>query len=374
MPPKNIIFCADGTWNSPNQDENYDGKADPSNVYKLFMNLVGNLSPGSIRVADEQEKASDQQVAKYIHGVGDSRNPIDKLMGGAFGSGVIARIVRGYTFISRNYNAGDSIYLVGFSRGAYTVRALAGMIASQGLLKPDCVNQGQELAYLSGAEAWYRYRKATLAKPSLPHLAEVLSNMHAFVGQGHLNDDDFIPNVSIKAVGVWDTVGAMGVPEFAAGGERIDAFNFADTKLNQKVKYGFHALSRDEQRRDFTPTLWNERADVTQLIFSGAHADVGGGYPMLNHESELSDGALQWMTKQLSNIGVQFSTPPQYPPTPNPLGTAHKPWLHFPFNVPAFTLGKRVFPAGILEHASVAARLAASPVIAEPGEEPIPYV
>ena len=95
--PKNIVFCADGTWNSPNADDNKDQIPDPTNVYKLFISLEGSLAVDSIRSADEQEKSLEvagttQQVAKYIHGVGDSRNAIHKLMGGAFGAGVISRV------------------------------------------------------------------------------------------------------------------------------------------------------------------------------------------------------------------------------------------------------------------------------------------
>jgi uncharacterized protein (DUF2235 family) len=128
--PKNIVFCADGTWNNSNEDENVDRTPDPTNVYKLFLCLDGTLSVDSLRDADEQEKelitdGNTQQIAKYIHAVGDSRNPIIKLLGEAFGVGVIARVVRGYTFISRNYEPGVNIVIVGFSRGAYTARALA---------------------------------------------------------------------------------------------------------------------------------------------------------------------------------------------------------------------------------------------------------
>src|SRR5438034_4612044 len=121
---KNIIFCADGTWNNPNEDENSDQSADPTNVYKLFLCLDGTLSSNSLCNADEQEKdltkdGATLQVSKYIHGVGDSRNPIIKLLGGAFGAGVISRIVRGYTFISRHYEPGANISIVGFRRGPY---------------------------------------------------------------------------------------------------------------------------------------------------------------------------------------------------------------------------------------------------------------
>ena len=201
---KNILFCADGTWNDPDQDENADQTADPTNVYKLFLCLAGALSVDSLRNADEQERevtgdGATRQVAKYIHGVGDSRNPIVKLMGGAFGAGVISRVVRGYTFISRNYEEGADIHIVGFSRGAYTARALAGLIASQGLLAPR-LTRDRELSYRCGAQAWYRYRHAALDSFSLAHLAEIVADLPAFLSNGTLKDEDLIPVDRIATV------------------------------------------------------------------------------------------------------------------------------------------------------------------------------
>lgn len=375
---KNIIFCADGTWNNPNEDENADHCADPTNVYKLFTWLEGALSLDSLLNADEQEKTladsgATQQVSKYIHGVGDSRNPINELLGGAFGAGVIARIVRGYTFISRNYAPGANIFIVGFSRGAYTGRALAGLIASQGVLAPEMTTD-KELAYRRGAEAWYRYRKATITNPfSLAHLAEIATDLPAFISQGSLKEADLVPIDCLSAVAVWDTVGAMGFPTYVGKGKRVDAFKFADTKLSEKVIRGFHAVALDERRNDFVPTLWDPAPNVTQVLFPGAHCDVGGGYPMINDESGLSDGALQWMIDQLTGVGVLFSSAQAYPIKPNPGGPAHKPWAHLPWTLPGVSLGARNFPKKILEDPSIAARIAAGNVVAEPGEDPGPY-
>lgn len=375
---KNIIFCADGTWNNPNEDENADHTADPTNVYKLFLCLDGALSLETLRNADEQEKALVQdgqtrQIGKYLHGVGDSRNPIIKLLGGAFGVGVIARVVRGYTFISRNYEPGDSIVIVGFSRGAYTARALGGLIASQGLLAPS-LTQDKETAYRRGAEAWYRYRRAATTQASgLAHLAEIVVDLPAFVSQGNLKDQDLVSVDRIAAVGVWDTVGAMGVPDYVGKGKRMDAFKFADVKLSSKVALGFHAVALDEQRKDFEPTLWDAATNVTQVLFPGAHCDVGGGYPMANNESGLSDGALKWMIDQLTGAGVRFSTEQAYPINPNPIGVAHQPWAHSPWNLPGIQLGARQFPKGMPQDQSIAARMVGSNVIPEPGKSPVPY-
>jgi len=373
--PKNIVFCADGNWNNPNEDENADHSADPTNVYKLFMSLDGVPSPDNMGNTDEQEKALTadgitRQVSKYLHGVGDSSNPIIELMGGAFGAGVISRIVRGYTFISRNYEPGAKIFIVGFSRGAYTARALAGLIATQGLLAQQ-ITEDKEGAYRSGAEAWYRYRKATLTNPfSLSHLAEIAADLPAFISKSSLKDTDLVPIDRISGVAVWDTVGAMGFPDYVGKGRRLDAFKFTNTKLSNKVTQGFHAVALDERRNDFSPTLWNPAPNVTQVLFPGAHADVGGGYPMTNNESDLSDGALQWMIEQLTGVGVLFSDVPAYPVKPDPAGTTHKPWVHPPWNLPGISLGARSLPKGMPQDPSIAARMAVGDVVAEPGEPP----
>lgn len=375
---KGIVFCADGTWNNPNEDENRDRTTDPTNVYKLFTALDGTLTPESLLLADEQEKALAEdgtpiQVAKYLHGVGDSRNPIIKLMGGAFGSGLISRIVRGYTFISRHYQPGDRIIIVGFSRGAYTARALAGLIASQGLLNPATAGDKSD-AYRRGAQAWYRSRKASLkTRFSLAHLGEVVADLPAFLSRDSLQDSDLIPVDAITAVSVFDTVGAMGFPDYAAGGERVDAFRFADTKLSDKVRHGFHAVALDERRSDFAPTLWEPAEGVAQVLFPGAHGDVGGGYPTTNRESGLSDGALLWMLGQLGALGLRFVAHAAEGLRPDPAGVAHQPWAHAPWTLPGVSLGPRNFSRDVTVDASVAARMAAGPVMAEPGTAPSPY-
>ncbi len=375
---KHIVFCADGTWNTPTEDQNQDQTPDPTNVYKLFTALAGTLTPPSLLLADEQEKELVEaglttQVAKYIHGVGDSRNPIIKLMGGAFGAGIISRVVRGYTFISRNYQPGDGITIVGFSRGAYTARALAGLIANQGLLNTP-ITSDKAFAYRCGAEAWYRYRKATIKNPfSLAHLSEIVADLPAFLSQGSLKDSDFVPVDAITAVGVFDTVGAMGFPDYAAGGQRVDAFKFADTQLSAKVQHGFHAVALDERRCDFVPTLWDPAERIVQVLFPGAHGDVGGGYPTANRESGLSDLTLTWLLAQLGTVGVRFAADAAAALQPDAGGVAHQPWAHLPWTLPGVALGPRQFPKDVAVDPAISQRVAAGAVVAEPGTGPAPY-
>jgi uncharacterized protein (DUF2235 family) len=371
---KHVVFLADGTWNSPDQDQDEDGSPDYTNVYKMFLALDGADPAGALKSAREQEKEARldgvAQIAKYIHGVGDSSNPIRHIVGGAFGAGIIARVVRGYTFISRNYEPGAHVHIVGFSRGAYTARALAGMIVSQGLLGAH-ITRDKELAYRCGTEAWYRYRANSPNRPNIfVRAAEALANPRELFRRDVLKDSDLLPISRIAAVGVWDTVGAMGLPNYR-NDARLDRFKFANTRLSEKVTNGFHALALDEQRVDFTPTFWDRASNVTQVLFPGAHADVGGGYPNNPQESGLSNVALRWMIEQLKGAGVRFVDADVNALVPDPTATAHKPWAHGPW--PKLPHRSRTFPEGIIEHPSVAERVRAVGVIAEPGEAAAPY-
>lgn len=129
--------------NGPGQpEEQQEEGGRRTNVFKLFLNLAGDLSPDSLRSADEQERivagadGKPTQIAKYLHGVGDSKNFLVRVLGGGGGAGLVTRIVRGYTFISRNFEPGDRIFIVGFSRGAYTARALAGSWTPRKTISP----------------------------------------------------------------------------------------------------------------------------------------------------------------------------------------------------------------------------------------------
>lgn len=374
---KLIIFCADGTWNGPDKDDDGDQRPDPTNVYKLFCRLAGDVSEKSLLEANEQEKElADNgqllQVAKYIHGVGDSRNPINKILGGAFGSGIIKRIVRGYTFISRHYEPGDDIVVTGFSRGAYTARALAGLIASQGLLARP-LTQDREGAYRAGAQAWYRYRAMSKEEPGfLERLVEAVVDLPAFISTRQLQAQDLVPVDRIKAIGVWDTVGALGLPKYMHD-RRIDSFKFTDNQLSRKVEKGFHAVALDEQREDFTPTLWARADNVVEVLFPGAHADVGGGYTTNQRESGLSDIALDWMIQQLQTVGVKFNSGAPSDFAPDPAGTAHRPWEHPPFNFPGKSSARQFRGTGLRVHPSVEARMGAGNVCADPDAGPEPY-
>jgi hypothetical protein len=369
---KVLIFCADGTWNGPGEPDDGNTAAPPTNVFKLFLNLAGTDLPNTMMLAKEQErvlKSEDGSVlqwAKYLHGVGDSNNFLVQVLGGTIGSGLIARIVRGYTFISRNYVPGDRIFIIGFSRGAYTARALAGLIAAKGLLdatKNDLANK--DSAYRLGSAVWFEYRQAVAQSISgwLVKLTNFVTDLPAFLQQSVPNNQ--LIEAPIEAVAVWDTVGSLGIPDYTLQSARLDFFQFADTVLSPVVKHGVHAVAVDERRADFTPTLWEPDGRIMQALFPGCHSDVGGGFVGPGIESGLSDCALQWMMEQVAALGVAFATPPMpYLAQPNARATAHAAWLtgiwsHLP-------QGPRVFPPTLYLSEEVIDRVEAGPVISDP--------
>jgi uncharacterized protein (DUF2235 family) len=279
---KIIVFCADGTWDSPENS---------TNVYKLYKAIP----------------ISANQVAFYDDGVGADGTPIDKLAGGAFGVGLFQKIKDGYTKICHVYEAGDEIFIFGFSRGAFTARSLAGMIAICGLptgnFDDNLVNTAFE-AYRNPDQ-----RAALLA---------TLKDATLF-------------DAKITMVGVWDTVGSLGIPALLGGVDKsVDGF--LDTNLHPDVLNAYQALAVDERRQEFPPTLWNVPAPpvagqtLEQVWFAGVHCDVGGGYP----ETGLSDITLGWMMGKANDLGLQFDpiVMKQYTALglKNALGQIHESW------------------------------------------------
>lgn len=347
---KTIIFCADGTWDGP-EDATGESVLDSdnlaqelaatalTNVVKLYANLQGATLPSAVALENEDEKiladpaGNPLQVAKYLHGVGDSKNLLVKLLGGIFGLGVVARIVRGYTFLSRYYAPGDRIHICGFSRGAYTARALTGVIAQVGLLDPATYDPAdKEHAYRLGIAAWAKAKTLQLnGKGKMTQLAsDIISVFERFLA-APLDPQNLRPEVPVSSVAVWDTVGSLGIPEYVKGA-RADVFRFVDAALSPKVEQGLHAMAIDELRVDFPVTKWDARAGITQTWFIGAHGDVGGGYSPA--ESSLSDLTLEWMTGQLAALGVGFAATPVYRPDASRVLTQpiHTPWTQPPFD------------------------------------------
>jgi len=270
---KRLVLCCDGTWNSADQERN--GVPAPTNVVKL-----------AYRVA--KRDGATLQVIYYDQGVGTG-NFFDRLTGGAFGDGVEANICDAYRFLIGNYDPGDEIYLFGFSRGAYTVRSIGGMIRKCGILARPCVKH-----YHAAIELYRDGRH-----PDQPGPAK-------FRRDYSISGAEPIP---VRMIGAWDTVGALGIPLRGFRGLTHARYQFHDTELSDIVQYACHALAIDEHRAPFAPTLWTHQAktgqQVEQVWFCGAHGDIGGGHA----ESGLSDITLDWMLGKAAQRGARVRQP-----------------------------------------------------------------
>ena len=281
---KRIIFCADGTWQS---------SAKNTNAYRIFKALT----------------VSADQMPFYDDGVGADGLPLERLIGGAFGAGIFQKVKDGYTKISQVYEEGDQIFLFGFSRGAYTARSLAGMIAVAGLPTKNFSNALVDTAFQA-----YRDR-GNRAK-----LLESLANCDLF-------------DAKLTMVGVWETVGALGIPSLAGGVDPL-LYGFLDTGLHPDVLNAYQALAVDERRAEFPATLWSSQAPgqtVEQVWFPGTHGDVGGGNTLDDNGTALSDITLAWMMNKAAGFGLQFdpAVAAKYALPLDPkfaLDTAHPSW------------------------------------------------
>ncbi|BDY12179.1 DUF2235 domain-containing protein [Hydrogenimonas cancrithermarum] len=277
---RNLVVCADGTWNTPEQKE-HDIPV-PTNVVRIFNSIA------------KSDKNGIEQLRYYHPGVGTDGTWWEKMAGGAVGVGLGKNIKSAYKWLCVHYEPGDRIFLFGFSRGAYTVRSLAGMIAACGLL---------DLTDLPDETLWERVQKAYEEGYRKRKKRSEWSSGWNF----HKNEKEK-KAIPIHFLGVWDTVGALGIPNNMAILNLLDSvkkYNFHDTKLGAHVLHGRHAVAIDEQRASFSPTCWNnisEHNDAKELWFPGVHANVGGGYV----DTGLSDIALQWMIEEAREAGINF--------------------------------------------------------------------
>ena len=276
-----IVVCCDGTWNTADQA---DGAIPtPTNVARLHA-----------LVADADENGTVQH--KYYHpGVGTDPGLVSRLVGGGLGLGLNRNIMSAYRSVCDHYETGDDIFLIGFSRGAYTVRSLGGFIGRCGLL---------DLTGLDDKTIWARIEKLFTDgyRGGDKKLAGKMAKDKVAFHKPPKNEKQ----IPIRFVGVWDTVGALGIPDHLGVLNLLDDpqdYAFHDTTLGTNVATARHAVALDELRGNFQPTLWTkvkDSRDVQQVWFPGAHSDVGGGY----RETGLSDGALKWMLDEAAACGL----------------------------------------------------------------------
>ncbi|WFU40839.1 DUF2235 domain-containing protein [Bradyrhizobium sp. CB82] len=307
--PKNIVICCDGTGNEISENI--------SNVLKLY------------RCLRKTDRTRPRQLVFYDPGVGTVTEPttwhrwkanVNLVLGLATGYGLDDNVLAAYCFLVQHYAPGDQIYLFGFSRGAYTVRALAGLIHKVGLIAPEQANLAG-----SGLIAYKQY-SGTGRGNDLPDLADAGSDE-----DGPLPTDRFDLAAqfaritssrwpTIRFIGVWDTVASVIVPR----PDRLywpSLEELAFTLANPSVKIFRQAIAIDERRcmfrlkewiepqqfwsNRFVPDEKKEPQDILQVYFAGCHCDVGGGYA--ERESGLSKYPLLWMIDEAIKAGLHFN-------------------------------------------------------------------
>lgn len=265
----NLVICCDGTWNKPNANS--------------AENNVSNVLRTSRRIAAIKE--SFHQHVFYDWGLGSYH---DSFVAGVTGKGIDKNICDAYRYLVHNYHPEVNLFLFGFSRGAYTVRALCGLINNVGVLRRDH-------AHLIPS-AWNIYKSNAMKNHPKGINATTFAHQYSH------------PKTTIKFVGVWDTVGALGIP-FSLMGLFEPNDEFYDTKLGSNVSVARQALAIDETRQDFEPTLWmpSDKVDMKQVWFAGSHSDIGGGYAPDDKGLVLSSYPLHWMLKEAEQQGLRIT-------------------------------------------------------------------
>ena len=284
---KRLVFCFDGTWNRLDAE--------------FSTNVV--LTAESVLPLTVDNTA---QVVFYDEGVGTAKH--EYFRGGIFGAGLVKNMADGYRFLIFNYTPGDEIYVFGFSRGAYTARSFVGLIHTCGILQrgfASRVNAAIELYRKRDVSASFNEEVLCFRRDNSPDICVTTDEQQWRVKAGLPSQN--APLLNIHYLGVWDTVGALGIPtRFAIAKELDKKFLFHDISLTAFVKSARHAIAIDERRKDFVPTLWDNtdelnmaaKADPTagdapyqQKWFPGVHSSVGGG----GERRGLSDQSLDWI-------------------------------------------------------------------------------
>ncbi|MCF2150428.1 DUF2235 domain-containing protein [Desmonostoc muscorum LEGE 12446] len=282
---KRLIVCCDGTWNELTSYY-------PTNVVKFARSV--------------KYTAADQtpQLVFYLSGCGtENDHLIDRIGGGAFGWGIDEIIQDAYRLLCMNYDADaqDDIYLIGFSRGAYIVRCLAGMIYKSGLLRRSKI--------LDIPKAYDFYRNSKI-KPNDPKAHKFREDNSQKIEKINFQKDYLKYRVPIKMLGCWDTVGALGIPDIIPWLPIAKLWNkkyeFYDATLSPIVENAFHAVAIDEKRKVFPSTSMDKNEKnpdqiVEQVLFVGEHACIGGG---TKEYRGLSDYPFEWMLNKATKLGL----------------------------------------------------------------------
>ncbi|CAI6281161.1 unnamed protein product [Periconia digitata] len=296
---RRLVICCDGTWQSSVSGQDNV----PSNVTKLCRVIA--------RIGSDSKNPDKKwhQLVYYDSGVGTGNlSDSERSRQGGTGAGLAENVIEAYNYIVLNYEPGDEIFCFGFSRGAYTARAVAGLVTDIGVINPIHMQIFPEIyrAYMSNTTGM-PFRETQMWKD---FVIGKLSKKGAALSKkrGVKNDEEeaqaweIRPHQSlvasdesriVKVVGVWDTVGSLGIPDFALldNSNWRTKFGFHNVKLNGNIQHAFHALALDERRKAFRPTLWyiptelptklaqegKQIPELKQVWFPGVHINSGGG-------------------------------------------------------------------------------------------------
>ncbi|MFN3076478.1 MAG: DUF2235 domain-containing protein [Alphaproteobacteria bacterium] len=290
---RKIVVFADGTGNSASSTTK-------TNVWRLYEALDLN---------------GVDQIAVFDDGVGTQSFKPLRVLGLAFGYGLKRNVLDLYKFLCRNYRDGDQIYGFGFSRGAYTIRVLNGLVNREGLVEftsEEHLDQQARAAYREFRKkafpGGFIVRGARQLRDGVLGAWEKITKKENEKGEKK-SDEKPEGSVPVRFLGLWDTVSAYGLP-IEELTRAIDKWfwpmTFRDASLPGNVEWARHALSLDDERISFTPVLWNESVkpnqSLIQVWFSGVHANVGGGYP----DDSLAHVSLLWMLEEAEGAGLQF--------------------------------------------------------------------
>ncbi|KAH8804869.1 hypothetical protein F5884DRAFT_835303 [Xylogone sp. PMI_703] len=279
--PKRIVICRDGTWQSATSLDPKKGCA--SNVARLSR----VLATAGLDASDPTK--TWQQIVYYDAGIGTGDiGWLQPLLQGGTGGGFNENLIEAYNFIVNNYAPGDKLYFFGFSRGAYTVRAVAGLVCRIGILKPSFMSAFLKCysAYLIPTDDYPAPEKPVPFEECRAWRDFMQANAVVSYANCAVND------VDIEVIGVWDTVGSLGVPDMGHWWKYhkadLSIYDHYNTELHSQVRYAFQALALDEKRGPFAPSVWKlksessadgkrERTKLLQCWFPGAHVNIGGG-------------------------------------------------------------------------------------------------
>jgi uncharacterized protein (DUF2235 family) len=288
---RNIFLLSDGTGNSAR-------KLFRTNVWRTYQAL---------------DLSGTAQVAYYDNGVGTSSFKPLALLGGTFGWGLKRNVLDLYVFLCRNYQNGDRIYGIGFSRGAFTIRVLTQFVLSQGLVKE--ISSDEDLRHKT-RQLFREFRRGRTTRLGVATAARAVRDFFLRPFRSRTVEVERVEEIAF--LGLWDTVDAYGLPidELKTGIDRyLWPLALEDRCLDERIKKACHALALDDRRTTFHPLLWDEsdeapfpredhtdRERLTQVWFAGSHTNVGGGYP----DDGLSYVSLRWMVHEAAKRGATF--------------------------------------------------------------------